>query len=199
MRPRLTSDEVLLDAALQAFAELGYEGASIRALCRLLDVSHNTLNQRFGSKEALWYAAVDHGFKTLVGELLTAVTSAGGDPIDQLRATMVRYLETTRANPGLTQIINQESTRPGPRYEYMYTRYIEPINELGLRPLRQMQADGVIRPGPVSTIFYYLTTFGLGLMNSHPEGFRSIGDPTVDLEEATALAIDIVLDGLRAP
>ena len=199
MRPRLTSDETLLEGALLAFAELGYEGASIRALCRRLDISHNTLNKRFGSKDQLWHAAVDHGFKHLVGELLSAVTKAGDDPFEQLRASALRFLATTRANPGLIQIINQESARPGgSRYEYLFHRYIAPINELGLRPLRQLQAEGVVRPGPVSTIFFYLTTYGLGLMGSHPESFTSLGDSPVDQEEVAALAVDMVLDSLRA-
>lgn len=53
VRPRLVSDDLLLDAALGAFAETGCEGASVRALCRRLEVSHNLLNTRYGSKERL--------------------------------------------------------------------------------------------------------------------------------------------------
>ena len=33
----------------------------VREIARRLDVSHNLIPQRFGSKEDLWYAAVDHG------------------------------------------------------------------------------------------------------------------------------------------
>jgi len=43
----------LLPLALEAFADLGYEGASMRALCRRIGVSHNLLHQRFGSTERL--------------------------------------------------------------------------------------------------------------------------------------------------
>ena len=43
----------LLPLALEAFADLGYEGASLRSLCRRLEVSHNLLHQRFGSKDQL--------------------------------------------------------------------------------------------------------------------------------------------------
>jgi AcrR family transcriptional regulator len=197
MRPRLVSDDVLLDAALRAFAELGYEGASVRALCRRLDVSHNMLNQRYGSKDLLWYAAVDHGFKNLLAEMLAAMAGAGDDPFDQLRAAMLCFLASTRANPGLIQIINQESARPGPRYEHLFTHYIAPINEGGLRPLRRLQAEGIVRQGPVTTIFFYLTTYGLGLMSSHPTSFKSLGDDPVNEEEAAILAVDMILDGLR--
>jgi AcrR family transcriptional regulator len=155
------------------------------------------LHQRYGSKDLLWYAAVDRGFKNLLGELLAAMADAGDDPLDQLRAAMLRFLTSTRANPGLIQIINQESARPGPRYEHLFNHYIAPINEGGLRPLRQLQAQGIIRQGPVTTIFFYLTTYGLGLMSSHPGSFKSLGDDPVDQEEAAALAVDMILNGLR--
>jgi AcrR family transcriptional regulator len=39
--------------ALRAFATLGYDGVVLRTLNRELGGSHNLLNGRFGSKEAL--------------------------------------------------------------------------------------------------------------------------------------------------
>jgi TetR/AcrR family transcriptional regulator len=63
-RPR-AGDEVdlamLLQAALDAFAETGYDGTSVRELSRRLGVSHALLTARFGSKEGLWFAAMEHG------------------------------------------------------------------------------------------------------------------------------------------
>ena len=44
--------------ALRAFATLGYDGVVLRTLNRELGGSHNLLNGRFGSKEAL---LVRHG------------------------------------------------------------------------------------------------------------------------------------------
>ena len=57
--PRRPSDA---RQALRAFATHGYDGVSVNALSRELGVSHNLLHQRFGSKLALWHAAVDWGF-----------------------------------------------------------------------------------------------------------------------------------------
>ena len=98
---------MLLDSALSAFADDGYDGASMRALCRRLDVSHNLLNRRYGSKEALWFAAVDHGFRGLVDELADAIVAAGDDPFDQLRAAISRFVAVTRARPALIRILHQ--------------------------------------------------------------------------------------------
>ncbi len=62
MRPLVIPEAELLDRLLEAFADLGFEGTSIRQLCRHLGVSHNLIHTRYQSKENAWYRAVDHGF-----------------------------------------------------------------------------------------------------------------------------------------
>jgi AcrR family transcriptional regulator len=197
MRPRQVSDDVLLECALSAFAEDGYDGASVRAVCRRLDVSHNMVNKRYGSKDALWYAAVDHGFRWLVSELAEATAAASDDPFDQLRSAMLRFVAVTRARPALAQILYQESARPGPRFDYLFKTYVAPINAAGLKPLKQLQAEGRVRPGPVTTTVFHLVTYGLGVMSSHPEALSAFGDDGTDPIEASELAVDMVLDSLR--
>jgi len=199
VRPRQISDEALFESALSAFAEDGYDGASMRALCRRLEVSHNMLNKRYGSKEALWFAAVDHGFRGLVDDLADAIVEAGDDPLDQLRSAILRFVSVTRARPALIRILHQESARPGPRYDFLFERYVGPINEVGLRSLKTLQAEGRVRPGPVSTAFFHLVTYGLGVMTSHPEALQFLGDADASPEDADLLGIDMVLDGLRPP
>src|SRR6201987_1600726 len=61
--------EEILDRALTMFATVGYDGMSLRTLDRELGVSHNLIYQRFGTKEELWRAAVDYGFRPLLGDM----------------------------------------------------------------------------------------------------------------------------------
>jgi AcrR family transcriptional regulator len=42
---------------------------SLRALNAEMGLSRGTINQRFSSKEQLWYAAVDHGFHRLIADI----------------------------------------------------------------------------------------------------------------------------------
>ena len=85
-RPRTIDDETVLLAALRAFAAQGYDGMSVRTLNAGLNISHNTLHQRFGSKEGLWKAAVEHGFKRLRDALFKALAE-----VDNTKASD-RYL-----------------------------------------------------------------------------------------------------------
>jgi AcrR family transcriptional regulator len=197
VRPRQISDEMLLDRVLTAFADDGYDAASMRGVCRELEFSHNLLNKRYGSKESIWYAAVDHGFNAMAGALFDAMDDASDDLFDQLRGAMLRFVAANRANPSLIRILHQESASRGPRYDYLVERYISPINTVGLSSLQQLQVEGRVRPGPVTAVFFHLVTYGIGVMSSHPEDFSAVGDFDVDLDEAAALAVEMVIDGIR--
>ena len=70
-RPRIHDDDGILQAALYAFAEHGYDGMSLRTLNAQMGLSRGTINQRFRSKEQLWYAAVDRGFRRLIDDVNT--------------------------------------------------------------------------------------------------------------------------------
>src|SRR4051812_2397693 len=99
----------VLDAALEAFAERGYEGTSVREIARALGVSHNLIPQRIGSKEQLWYAAIERGFAELAIALIeVAADTAARDDVEQLRALVIRFIEANASRPALLRIINQE-------------------------------------------------------------------------------------------
>src|SRR4030081_2058860 len=86
------SVEQILDAAFRAFATYGYDGVAVRTLNRELGVSHNLIHQRFGSKQGLWYAAVDRAFSQQITELATAFDPTLEDPLTQLNHAIRRFV-----------------------------------------------------------------------------------------------------------
>ena len=40
---------------------------------------------------------------------------------------MVRFVEANAARPALLRIINQEAVVAGPRFDYLFERFIEPV------------------------------------------------------------------------
>ena len=56
-----------VENTLEAFADRGYDGMSVRELNRQLGASHNLVHHYFGSKEALWRAAIDYGLGRAAG------------------------------------------------------------------------------------------------------------------------------------
>lgn len=204
-RTALPTDAALLDAALVAFAERGFDGTSVRELARSLGVSHNFIPQRFGSKERLWFAAVDHGFGQVVADLLTADDGDGDDiedleDLERFRSVMVRFLTAMDSRPALLQIIAQEATQPGERLEYLFDRYIEPVGQLGTELLDRFGAEGRVRTSSVSLV-YFLLTHGAGGAFALPALAARFGDE-VDPTDADAVrrhaehAVDVLFHGL---
>ena len=199
MRPLVIEQDVLLDRLLEAFADLGFEGTSIRQLCRHLGVSHNLIHIRYQSKENAWYRAVDHAFEEL-GRVLTEDPAAGWptDRLEVLRVSMARYALATIERPALARIIQQEAARPGPRFDYMYERYIGPWREITDDLITHLQRDGVLRPGAIDTVYFFLTTWGIGGLASVPDATAGVTGSDRWREDVARLAVDVVIDGLRA-
>lgn len=194
-------DAVLLDAALAAFADRGFEGTSVREIARDLGVSHNWIPQRFGSKERLWYAAVDHGALRLTAELLAEPIPSGGDELQQLRAAFVRLVEINAGNPALIRIVNHEAARPGPRLDYLFDEYIEPVRRFGDALLAELRAQGKVRTVSASILYFLLTNGAAGPFAVPALAARfgelDLDDPAAIHERAVAV-VDLLFDGLLA-
>lgn len=196
-RPLVIGEAELLENLLRAFADLGFEGASVRALCRHLGISHNLIHSRYQSKESAWYAAVDHGFARLFSDLTIESDESDDDPLELLRIGMRKYALATLDHPALARIIQQESARPGPRFEYMLERYITPTRELTAALLEDLQSAKVVRAGAVEAVYFFLTTWGIGGLASATAEIR--GRESLRSRDVALLAVDVVIDGLRQP
>src|SRR5260370_22354559 len=138
-------DEILA-VALSAFATHGYDGVSVRTLNRELGVSHNLIHQRFGSKQGLWYAAVDRAFSQQITELATAFDPTLDDPLDQLNHAIRRFVHYSAEHPELVGLMNIEGRVDSERLDYIYDNYVAPaLAPLG-RLLDYLHENGRIRP-----------------------------------------------------
>lgn len=196
----VVSDEVLLDAVLQAFGENGYDGASMREIARRLKISHNLMPQRFGSKKKLWYAAIDHGFGRLQNDLVREAQSLGDDELEVLRGLIGYFIEINALHPSLLQIINHEASQSGPRLDYLFDNYIKPVRDFGDAWLTRLAGQGRIAPISVS-LMYFLMTHGAGGMFALPalsqrltEGTKGYSPPTIKAQVDSA--VRVIFDGV---
>lgn len=193
--------DALLDAALEAFADHGYDGTSVREVARRLGVSHNLIPQRVGSKEELWFAAVDHGFGALAADLVAAAAaSADLDDVEQLRALVTAFIAANARRPALLRIINQEAVAEGPRLDHLFLHYIDPVRAYGSDLLARLEAEGRVRSGSVGLV-YFLMTHGAGGPLALP-GLAARFGAAVDPTDAEAVrrhaeaATAAIFDGL---
>lgn len=193
------SDDVLLDAVLRAFGENGFDGTSVRDIARRLNVSHNLIPQRYGSKERLWFAAVDYGFSSFDRALEREGETLGDDEVFILRGLLVSTIEMAANNPSLLQIINQEASQPGPRLTYLFENFIQPSNQFFENWLTKLIDEGRITPTS-GRILYFLINHGAGGLFALPalnKLFAATSDgPEQSVREQAEMAVSIIFDGI---
>ena len=192
--------EQILDAAVRAFATYGYDGVAVRTLNRELGVSHNLIHQRFGSKQGLWYAAVDRAFSQQVTQLATAFDPTLADPLDQLNHAIRRFVHYSAERPELLGLMNIEARVDSERLDYIYDTYIEPaLTPLG-RLLDHLRENGRIRPISLRALFFLIAhgaaaPFTLAPLARHFDNSDPLDKNQV--AEQAALTADLITSGLR--
>jgi TetR/AcrR family transcriptional regulator len=192
--------EQILDAAFRAFATYGYDGVAVRTLNRELGVSHNLIHQRFGSKQALWYAAVDRAFGQQTTELATWFDPTLTDPLDQLNNAIRRFVHYNAERPELLGMMNIEGRVDSERLDYIYDNYIAPSLEPLGRLLDYLASQGRIRPISLRALFFLVAhgaaaPFTLAPLARHFDNTEPF-DPG-QIAEHAALTADVITTGLR--
>lgn len=122
----------LLAAALDAFAEHGYEAMSVRELARRLGVSHNLVHHHYGSKWDLWKAALEHGLASSGRDLIALLESNARESDWEVanRQGIEGAVALFARTPAVAKIMADESARGGARLDLLFGRYIEPFARL---------------------------------------------------------------------
>ena len=204
-RPRLRSDAEILELALRAFATQGFDAVSVRALNAALGLSHGTINQRFGSKERLYYAAVDHGFGPFLAEIEAHQAAELAhleevDDLDLLRTLIHGFLLAARQRPELGRLMSQEGTESTDRLDHIVRTVIAPMVTGPKALLDRLQGEGRIRPVTLRTLFFLAThgaetPFTLGALSQAFDAYDGPLDPEAHARTVT----DLLMAGLVLP
>jgi TetR/AcrR family transcriptional regulator len=106
----------LLQAATDAFAEYGYEGASLRAIADNAGVSFQLIAYYFGSKEELWIATVDFLFERYLETGKGLGFTSSGNLAEQFHNHLRLLLTDMLQRPQLRKVWIQEYLADSPRY-----------------------------------------------------------------------------------
>lgn len=135
--------ERILAAAIRAFSEVGYAGATTAAIARDAGVTQPLVHHHFGTKDGLWRAAADAVFANVPG--LSAPVEATS-PRESFGAIIERFVRFVAAHPEVTRIISREGAAPSPRLDYLLKTYLHaPFREV-VDLVRAAQQAGVVTP-----------------------------------------------------
>lgn len=190
-RPRsseVDSREKLLAAALTAFADFGFEGASLRAIAVAAGFDVAMIFHRFGSKEGLWRAVVESvaaDFQaSLAHELLPLIQ--GDAPLVQ-RVTQVLdiFIDKLVQRPTITLLIMRETSVPGERRDFLVSRLLGPSCERFAPFWQEAMEAGVLRRS--DPVLFHVGIFGaMAMILAFRPILPSLGTTQMDLAELKA-------------
>jgi AcrR family transcriptional regulator len=190
----------VLQGALEAFAENGYDGTSVRELSRFLGVSHALLTARFGSKEGLWFAAMEHALKETEKTWREVAVSTEVDDLEALRLGVIRQVIFSAGHPQVMRIMSHEGAIDSPRVRFVIDRFINPLRPGVERILARLVAAGRIRPVPYATL-HFLTVVGGGAIFANPIEAALLGAPAhpsaADIRAHAETVADLLIEGIR--
>ena len=88
----------ILDAARELFVAEGYRNVSIRKIAEKVEYSPAALYSYFPSKDDLFFALAEEGFRKLF-EFTNDPAATTGDPLTAIRHGFLRYYQFSRAHP----------------------------------------------------------------------------------------------------
>ncbi|MFJ4850443.1 MULTISPECIES: TetR/AcrR family transcriptional regulator [unclassified Streptomyces] len=152
----------ILRRGLATFAELGYAATTMRELARRLDVSHNFVHERYGSKGNFWRAVVDFGLRD-TQPALDRLLAEGRDDDERLRNVVVALYRVAADASGMNRLISDESTRDSDRLDYLHQRFIKPFWDSIEPTVHSLMAAGRIPRVPTHVLYFAITAPALAL------------------------------------
>ncbi|MFE2218411.1 TetR/AcrR family transcriptional regulator [Streptomyces canus] len=194
----MPDEENILLRGLEAFAELGYDRASARELARRLGVSHNFINDRYGSKAAFWRAVMDAALGAQLASMPQVDTAV--DDAEYLRRVITGFYRTAVDTPLIGRVVVVEFSQDTERLDYLYERYITPTLRLMAPSIERLVAAGRMAPVPMDVLFFAVVPPVSGMIDTPLA--RRLGRPeSASPEQLTATAESLaalVVNGLLA-
>ncbi|MFG2029028.1 TetR/AcrR family transcriptional regulator [Streptomyces sp. NPDC048825] len=194
----MPEEQSILQRGLEAFAELGYDHASARELARRLGVSHNFINDRYGSKAAFWRAVVGAALGAQLASLPQPDPSL--DEAEQLRQIITGFYRTAADEPLIGRLFVDELNRDSERLDHLYEHYISPVLQTLVSVIDRLVASGRMRPVPLDVLFFAVIPPVAGLLEvplARRLGRTDAASPQQLTATAEALA-ELVVNGLLA-
>jgi AcrR family transcriptional regulator len=199
--PVQLDEREILRRGLDTFAELGYDGTTMRELARRLGVSHNFINDRYGSKERFWRAVVDLTLLDARSVFDQSLEEVQGDD-ERLRAVIVQLYRLAANASQMNRLIADESTRDSSRLNYLHQQFVKPFWDRIEPIINRLIAAGRIPPVPTQILYFAVTGPALALAQAPMADRLSASASSMAAQNRDGLADQLshlVLRGLLPP
>jgi TetR/AcrR family transcriptional regulator len=199
----ITSRETLLQAAKEAFAARGLEGARVDDIARRAKINKQLVYHYFGSKDGLYTAVLEQIYRE-IREREQELHLASFPAEEAMRRLVEFSFDYLEQNPEFVALISDENAHDG-RHLQASSQVEEmnrPIIDLLRETLERGTREGIFRKG-LDPLHIYLSIAGMAYFyfaNVHTLSRifnRPLGSETA-IAERRAHIVDFVLNAIRA-
>ncbi|MFL4905857.1 TetR/AcrR family transcriptional regulator [Streptomyces sp. MMS24-I2-30] len=160
--PVQLDESEILRRGLTTFAELGYAATTMRELARRLEVSHNFINDRYGSKGNFWRAVVDFALLDVQPEFNRRLAACHDDE-ERLKSVIAHLYRVSANASAMNRLITDESTRDSTRLDYLHQQFIKPFWNSIEPVINNLMETGRIPHTPAHILYFAITGPALAL------------------------------------
>lgn len=195
-RDREALSRSILDAARELFVTHGYQEVSIRKIAERIEYSPAAIYGYFPSKDDIFFALAEEGFRLLFSYGASPRASNPDDPSDGMRAMFWRYYEFSKEHPEYFALMFLDRTVPRISRDWNRFGFVGEMRHDMVDRIRQAIDAGVFPTGTSAN-----AVFRVLLTAVHGAATMKLCDRLAEGENADALAritLDTALMGLRA-
>ncbi len=186
--------QALLRAAIDQFAERGFDGVSLSQIASKIDADVGLTRYYFGSKASLWNAAMEHLSECFVQDLTAANTFEAGSKTDALKSLIRAFIIASAKWPQVSRIIVFDGDKSDERGAFITNQLVAPFYQVLTEFVEGAKAEGSVPKVSTRTIFFMITHGGSfpmalpALTNSFPgedisseDGLKAHADAIIQL------------------
>ena len=189
----------LLDAAIEAFSENGFNGTSTRDIAERAGVHHPLITYHFKNKDLLWRAAADRVFRDFRESLGRSIQDNEDDCPKARMASLIRaYVYYAKQQPAMHKVLVQEAHFPNDRLDWLIDTHLRPFFEPVFKLIEELQGLGVAPAGNAKLLFNMirLSSGGLLALGNELKASSDIDvDSTDTLDEISEMIVTVFLPG----
>lgn len=195
-RDREAVSRSILDAARELFVTHGYQEVSIRKIADRIEYSPAAIYGYFPSKDDIFFALAEEGFRLLFSYGQEIEVRASADPADALREMFWRYYKFSKDYPEYFALMFLDRSVPKIRDNWDRFEFLGELKHAMRARITSAIEGGAVPPGTSTH-----AVFRLLLTAAHGAATLRLCDRLGPGEDADVLArvtIETMLAGLRA-
>ena len=186
----------ILDAARELFVAEGYQNVSIRKIAEKIEYSPAAIYSYFPSKDDIFFALAEDGFRLLFSYGAAARREMPADPMEAVRGMFWRYYEFSKKHPEYFALMFLDRSVPQISQHWNRFGFVGEMRHGMVVRIQEAIDSGAFPPGTEpNAIFRVLLT------SLHGAATMKLCNRLADPQNADALAritLDTALTGLRA-